>query len=63
LPAELRHRWGTEDGGDTTSVDLGDAALVLPGGMARAKAELKAVLRERYSSGLASLDDSELFDQ
>ena len=36
LPAELRHRWGIEDGGEIAFVDLGDAALVLPGGMARA---------------------------
>lgn len=40
---ELGHRWGIEDGGEIAFIDLGDAALVLPGGMARAKAELKGV--------------------
>lgn len=37
LPAELRHRWGIETGGDVAFVDLGEAALILPGGTDRAK--------------------------
>jgi bifunctional DNA-binding transcriptional regulator/antitoxin component of YhaV-PrlF toxin-antitoxin module len=63
LPAELRHRWGIEDGGEIAFVDLGDAALVLPGGMARAQAELKRVLTERYNAGLAAIDDPDLAEQ
>jgi bifunctional DNA-binding transcriptional regulator/antitoxin component of YhaV-PrlF toxin-antitoxin module len=63
LPAELRHRWGIEDGGEIAFVDLGDAALVLPGGVDRAMAELKSVLRVRYDAGLAALDDPDLADQ
>jgi bifunctional DNA-binding transcriptional regulator/antitoxin component of YhaV-PrlF toxin-antitoxin module len=63
LPAELRHRWGIEDGGEIAFVDLGDAALVLPGGMARAKSELKSVLSVRYNAGLAALGDPDLADQ
>jgi len=63
LPAELRHRWGIEAGGDVAFVDLGDAALILPGGMDVAKAELKRVLAERYASGLEDIDDPDLADQ
>jgi bifunctional DNA-binding transcriptional regulator/antitoxin component of YhaV-PrlF toxin-antitoxin module len=63
LPAELRHRWGIERGGEIAFIDLGDAALVLPGGIARAKAELKSVLTERYNVGLATIDDPDLADQ
>jgi len=63
LPAELRHRWGIEDGGEIAFIDLGDAALVLPGGMARAKAELKSVLSVHYNAGLAAIDDPDLADQ
>ena len=63
LPAELRHRWGIEGGGEIAFVDLGDAALVLPGGIARAKAELKSVLTERYNVGLAAIGDPDLADQ
>ncbi|MCU1363217.1 MAG: hypothetical protein JWM55_1045 [Acidimicrobiaceae bacterium] len=63
LPAELRHRWGIENGGEIAFIDLGDAALVLPGGMARAKAVLKGVLTERYSAGLAAIGDPDLAEQ
>jgi bifunctional DNA-binding transcriptional regulator/antitoxin component of YhaV-PrlF toxin-antitoxin module len=63
LPAELRHRWGIDDGGEIAFVDLGDAALVLPGGVERARAELKSVLRVRYDAGLAAIDDPDLADQ
>jgi bifunctional DNA-binding transcriptional regulator/antitoxin component of YhaV-PrlF toxin-antitoxin module len=63
LPAELRHRWGIEDGGEIAFIDLGDAALVLPGGMARAQAELKSVLSVHYNAGLAAIDDPDLADQ
>ena len=63
LPAELRHRWGIDDGGEIAFVDLGDAALVLPGGVDRAMAELKSVLRVRYDAGLAAIDDPDLADQ
>jgi bifunctional DNA-binding transcriptional regulator/antitoxin component of YhaV-PrlF toxin-antitoxin module len=63
LPAQLRHRWGIETGGDVAFVDLGDSALILPGGMDQAKAELKRVLAERYNSGLAAISDPDLADQ
>jgi bifunctional DNA-binding transcriptional regulator/antitoxin component of YhaV-PrlF toxin-antitoxin module len=63
LPAQLRHRWGIETGGDVAFVDLGDSALILPGGMDQAKDELKRVLAERYNSGLAAISDPDLADQ
>ena len=63
LPAELRRRWGIEQGGEVAFIDLGDAALVVPGGIAVARQELRRVLRDRYDAGLASFDDPELADQ
>jgi bifunctional DNA-binding transcriptional regulator/antitoxin component of YhaV-PrlF toxin-antitoxin module len=63
LPAELRHRWGIDGGGEVAFLDLGDAALILPEGMDRAKAELKRVLAQRYNAGLAAIDDPDLADQ
>ena len=61
LPAELRHRWGIEEGGAIAFIDLGDAALVLPGGMETAKAEVRRVLAAgAYSAGLAKVDDPDL---
>ena len=63
LPAELRHRWGIDDGGEVGFIDLGDAALVVPGGLSVARRELRRVLGERHERGLASLENPELADQ
>lgn len=63
LPAELRRRWGIDQGGEVGFIDLGDAALIVPGGATAARAELRRVLRERYGAGLAAVDDQELADQ
>jgi len=63
LPANLRRRWGIEDGGEVGVVDLGSAALFVPGGIEAAKAELFRVLQSSYLDGLEQMDDSELHDQ
>ena len=63
LPADLRHRWGLEQGGEVGIIDLGDAALIVPGGMKVARTELRRVLRQRYEAGLAGIDDPDLADQ
>jgi len=60
LPAELRHRWRIEEGGEVSFIDLGDSALVVPGGIDQAKAELRRVLAERYEMGLEEIDDPDL---
>jgi bifunctional DNA-binding transcriptional regulator/antitoxin component of YhaV-PrlF toxin-antitoxin module len=63
LPAELRHRWGIADGGDVGIIDLGDCALIVPGGIEAARAEVLRTVRERYEDGLAAIDDPDLADQ
>lgn len=63
LPAELRHRWGIQDGGEIGFIDLGDAALIIPGGLDAARRELRRVLKDRYSQGVAAIDDPDLADQ
>jgi bifunctional DNA-binding transcriptional regulator/antitoxin component of YhaV-PrlF toxin-antitoxin module len=64
LPAQLRHRWGIEDGGEIAFVDLGDAALVLPGGAETARAELRRVLLGgAYEAAVEALDEPDLVDQ
>jgi bifunctional DNA-binding transcriptional regulator/antitoxin component of YhaV-PrlF toxin-antitoxin module len=61
LPAELRHRWGIEEGGVIAFIDLGDAALVLLGGIEAAKAEVRRLLAAgSYSAGLAAIDYPDL---
>lgn len=63
LPAELRRRWGIDDGGEIGFIDLGEAALVVPGGITAARRELRRVLADRYEEGLAAIEDLELADQ
>jgi bifunctional DNA-binding transcriptional regulator/antitoxin component of YhaV-PrlF toxin-antitoxin module len=63
LPADLRHRWGIEAGGEIGFIDLGDAALVVPGGVIVARQELRRVLRDRYEDGIAAIHDADLADQ
>jgi bifunctional DNA-binding transcriptional regulator/antitoxin component of YhaV-PrlF toxin-antitoxin module len=64
LPAELRHRWGIADeGGEVGFIDLGDAALIVPGGLASARAELRRVLAQRYDAGVGAIEDADLADQ
>ena len=63
LPAELRHRWGIDEGGEVGFIDLGAAALVAPGGVTAARRELRRVLADRYELGLAAVVDPDLADQ
>lgn len=63
LPADLRHRWGIEGGGEIGVIDLGGAALIVPGGVYVARQELRRVLKERYEGGLAVIEDPDLVDQ
>jgi len=63
LPAELRHRWGIDDGGEIGIIDLGDAALIVPGSVDVARRELHEVLRWRYERAVASIADPDLADQ
>ena len=63
VPAELRRRWGIEDGGEVGFIDLGGAALIVPGGATAARAELRRILRDRYVAGLAEIGDPDLSDQ
>lgn len=45
-------------------VDLGSAALIIPGGLDAAKAELRRVLAAgAYERGLGEIGDPELADQ
>lgn len=63
LPAELRHRWGIASGGEVGIIDLGDAALIVPGGVDVARRELRRVLRDRYDDAIDELEDPDLADQ
>jgi bifunctional DNA-binding transcriptional regulator/antitoxin component of YhaV-PrlF toxin-antitoxin module len=40
LPASTRHRWGLDEGGEVGYLDIGDAVLLVPGGINRLRAAL-----------------------
>ncbi|HRW36886.1 MAG: AbrB/MazE/SpoVT family DNA-binding domain-containing protein [Acidimicrobiales bacterium] len=63
VPALLRRRWGLMDGGELGVIDLGGAALIVPGGEAAARRELRRVLADRYETAVLELDLPELADQ
>ena len=42
LPASTRHRWGLDAGGEVGYLDLGDAIVLVPGGIAALRHELLA---------------------
>ena len=63
FPATLRRRWGISGGGTIGVIDLGGAALIVPGGVDAARKELRRVLADRYDDGLASIEDPDLADQ
>ena len=59
VPAAVRHRWGLENGGRGTVVDLGDAVVLLPpGGRQRLLAE--ALTADEHRQRVGSLDDADL---
>lgn len=61
LPAEARRRWGLEDGGPVEIVDLGHAALLVPGGTGTIRRLLAEIVDEdRYQALVDAIDDPEL---
>ena len=63
IPADLRHRWGLDAGGAVAFVDLGNAALLIPGDLGDARAELRRVLASRFEAGISAITDPDLLDQ
>lgn len=59
VPAAVRHRWGLEQGGRVTVVDLGDAVVLLPPG-GRAALLNAALSAEHHVAFVAGLDDPDL---
>lgn len=61
LPASARRRWGLEDGGEVGYLDLGDAVVIVPGGLASLRRSLlEAVTDEDWQRARAGFGDAEL---
>ena len=59
VPAAVRHRWGLDQGGRVTVIDLGDAVVLLPPG-ARQQLLADALSAEDHQRFVAELDDPDL---
>jgi hypothetical protein len=59
LPAAVRHRWGLEQGGRVTVIDLGDAVILLPPG-GRQQLLAHALRAEDHLRFVRELDDPDL---
>lgn len=64
LPAEARRRWGLENGGPVELVDLGGAALLVPGGSGTLRRLLGEIVDAAgYAQLVADIDDPDLQPQ
>ena len=59
VPAAVRHRWGLDNGGRVTVVDLGDVVILLPPG-GRQQLLANALTAEQHRQFVSQLDDPDL---
>lgn len=59
VPAAVRHRWGLDEGGRVTVVDLGEAVVLLPPG-ARQRILGSALSAEDHLEFVAEMKDTDL---
>ena len=59
VPAAVRRRWGLDEGGRVTVLDLGDALVILPAG-ARQHLLGAALSAEDHLRFVSSIDDPDL---
>ena len=61
LPADARRRWGLQDGGPVEIVDLGHAALLVPGGTGTLRQILADIIDvDQYGALVDAIEDPEL---
>ena len=61
LPADVRRRWGIEDGGHVEIADLGESLLIVPGGDGTLRrAVFGAISHEAYQEYVDGIDDPDL---
>jgi AbrB family looped-hinge helix DNA binding protein len=64
LPADVRRRWGIEDGGQVEIADLGESLLIVPGGDGTLRrAVLGTISHQEYQEYIDSIDDPDLRDE
>ena len=64
LPASARHRWGLVQGGELTYLDLGDAVILVPGGVdALRRSMVESVTPEDWAAARAGFGDPDLVSE
>ena len=64
FPAAARHRWRLDKGGKVGYLDLGDAVLILPGGLEKARRQLlSALTADDWRAASEGFGDPELANQ
>lgn len=61
LPAQTRHRWGLDQGGTVGWIDLGDAVLLVPGGLSELREQLLGAAD--WDSAASGFGDPDLANQ
>lgn len=64
LPAAARHRWGLDEGGAVGYLDLGDAVVIVSGGVGELRrALLDSVSEADWADARAGFGDPDLADE
>jgi bifunctional DNA-binding transcriptional regulator/antitoxin component of YhaV-PrlF toxin-antitoxin module len=64
LPAAARHRWGLDDGGEVGYVDIGDAVILVRGGVEPLRRQLLALVSpEDWIEARSGFGDRDLADE
>jgi hypothetical protein len=64
LPAAARHRWRLDDGGEVGFLDLGDAVVIVPGGVQRLRRVLlDAVTDDDWQQASEGFGDPDLANE
>jgi len=64
LPASARHRWGLDDGGEVAYLDIGDALIIVPGGITQLrKTLLESISDDDWDDARSGFGDPELANQ
>jgi hypothetical protein len=64
LPASARHRWGLDEGGEVGYLDIGDAVILVPGGVKKLRRELlEGITTEDWDKARSGFGDGELANE
>ena len=64
LPASARHRWGLDEGGEVGYLDIGDAVILVPGGVTKLRRDLlKGISEEDWGKARSGFGDRDLANE